>query len=1034
MNARVFADGIGRAVADRTIARKVDPVTRWELPKWTEKGADTRPFAREDWSEVAYRVAQGNSALCGNDIAEFKTLHHHMTQASVLLSGRHLQHTDAGIGSRPVEVLTNCSTSASTFILFYLLLNGSGVGRCYDDDMMQVDWSRMPMVSVVIREDHPDVLSGEITDPNDDNSGWRKESYPKVEVLEVEDSREGWAKALERLEFLTWEGTNRDTLLVLDFSHVRERGRPIGGMQNRPASGPGPLMHAIKQIRALRDAGLEPWEATMHADHYAAECVLVGGARRAARMATKTWRDKSVIDFINVKRGGQRLWSSNNSVTVDEEFWKLVRADEGELALFESKITCALAQHAKAVFDALTRAAYFDKTGEPGLINVDKLARNDDGVESLFDGNYAESPRFKLDESTKRMTAALAKTFANKRYNMIVNPCVTADTWVQTSEGPQQVSDLIDRPYTAVVNGKGYPASGFWKTGDKEVFRLKTTRGYEVRATADHKFLVETSRKQKLGGGYNVEHEWVELQNLEPGDKLVLNDLTQSSAPIDPVERDLGWLLGEMVGDGGYNPGKYRGYVRFWGGEDAAPIATLAATLVGSLPDSYKAPVHANGRPSLNRDSGIWNVKSRKLDQLASGLISEGDKQILPALEKKSVSFVAGFLRGMFDADGSVQGSIGKGVSVRLAQSCLERLKACQRMLLRLGVASTIHRARKFGGVGVFPDGKGGSAFYKVKATHELVIAKSNVARFALMVGFHETLKAERLGELLESYGTRGAYAERFTAEVDTIVPVGVEAVYDCTVDEVHRFDANGIIVHNCGEIPLSLLGGYCVLADVVPFHAQNDDDAEEAFRAATRALIRVNTMPALYGKEVKRTNRIGVGFTGIFEYAFSRFGYGWKDLIDEKKSMPFWHTMSRFSNAVVDEARLYSAELGVNMPHTVTTCKPAGCATPDTLVRTTKGVKSLQDIFTMGGYNTETTRMMASGTWLSPSHPIYVMDENNEAKEVTKLYVNGVKPVFEIAFEDGTTVKLTGNHKLKTVAGWKRVDELTTDDEVVQF
>lgn len=565
--AREYAKGIGDAVADRTINRKIDPVTRKELPAWTEKGPDTRLFGREIWEEVADRVALGNSQLLMSqhgsmifDGAEYERMQHHMRQASLLMSGRHLQHTDENIFRRNQEVLTNCSTSAMTLILFYLLLNGSGVGRAYDDDMMLVDWRNMPKITVCIRHDHPDVLSGEIKNPD---GVQHPGPHSAVHVLEVEDSREGWAKALEKIEFLAWQGTCRDNLLILDFSAVRHRGQPIGGMQNRPASGPGPLMHAIEQIATLRDAGMDPWKATMYADHYVAECVLVGGARRAARMATKTWRDKSVLDFIFVKQGGV-LWSSNNSVTVDEEFWKLVRATPDDLKS-ESKETRKLAKHAKRVFEAVCFASYFDETGEPGLINVDKLTQNDAGIEALYDGNFAESARFKLNPETKRLTGALAKVFASKKHNMIVNPC---------------------------------------------------------------------------------------------------------------------------------------------------------------------------------------------------------------------------------------------------------------------------------------------------------------------------------------------------------------------------------------GEIPLSMLGGYCVIADVVPFHSKPegddgeeicellkvwDDDAEDAFRTATRALIRVNTMDCLYGKEVKRTNRIGVGFTGIHEYAWARFGYGWKDLVDEQKSLPFWKTMARFSNAVYNEAQTYAAELGVTVPHTVTTVKPAG-------------------------------------------------------------------------------------------------------------
>lgn len=121
------------------------------------------------------------------------------------------------------------------------------------------------------------------------------------------------------------------------------------------------------------------------------------------------------------------------------------------------------------------------------------------------------------------------------------------------------------------------------------------------------------------------------------------------------------------------------------------------------------------------------------------------------------------------------------------------------------------------------------------------------------------------------------------------------------------------------------MLGGYCVIGDVVPYHAQTDDDAEDAFRVTTRALMRTNLMEFLYDKEVKRTNRIGVGITGFHEWAWKRFNYGWKDIVDEQKSLPMWLTLSRFKRAIVETSKNYAQVLGVNVPHTDTTIKPAG-------------------------------------------------------------------------------------------------------------
>lgn len=642
---REYASGIGSAVADRTINRLItDNITG-------EK-------RRETWAEVSDRVAIGNASLSPPGLDrpfEYSAMKHHLSQASILMSGRHLQHGDITQHTRNIEVFTNCATAAASNLSFYLLLNGSGVGRCYDDDMMIVDWRNMPIVIPVIDMHHPDSTSGEI-DVLDIRSAQHLYQDTETVVFDVPDSREGWAQAIELIETMSAEEIYRKSVLLLDFSKVRERGAPISGMQDRPASGPGPLMIAINKIAALRNSNKAPWFQTLYIDHYAAECVLVGGARRAARMATKSWRDKSVLEFINIKRGGF-LWSANNSVTIDQEFWSYVKGDVDPL----SRIDYSLMLHAREVYNAVIKAAYYDETGEPGFINVDLLTQNDDGMIAAYgDGdNWVKSKKFIPSKASQNMLSRLYRIAKTKQYNMITNPC---------------------------------------------------------------------------------------------------------------------------------------------------------------------------------------------------------------------------------------------------------------------------------------------------------------------------------------------------------------------------------------GEITLFLLGGYCVIGDVVPYHASSDEDAEDAFRVMTRALIRTNTMDSLYGNEVRRTNRIGVGMTGIHEYAWIRFGLSWKELVDETKSLDFWNMLARFKRAVVDEAEQYSIILGVNIPHTNTTIKPAGCATLDTTVVTTNGLMTLLDIFRANGYELSDIEKMEDGTWLDLTIPVSVMDENNEAKDITKLYVNGQKPVYEIEFEDGHTVKLTGNHKLKTNTGWKRVDELSDDDDVISY
>jgi hypothetical protein len=133
------------------------------------------------------------------------------------------------------------------------------------------------------------------------------------------------------------------------------------------------------------------------------------------------------------------------------------------------------------------------------------------------------------------------------------------------------------------------------------------------------------------------------------------------------------------------------------------------------------------------------------------------------------------------------------------------------------------------------------------------------------------------------------------------------------------------MIVNPCGETNLHVSGGYCVIGDIALYHCDSEHEIEEAARLTVRALIRVNTMGGLYKEEVSRTNRIGVSLTGIHEAAWKMFGFGFRDLINEEVSKPFWMMLSRIALAVKDECITYSKRKGLVVPHTDTLIKPAG-------------------------------------------------------------------------------------------------------------
>ena len=111
-------------------------------------------------------------------------------------------------------------------------------------------------------------------------------------------------------------------------------------------------------------------------------------------------------------------------------------------------------------------------------------------------------------------------------------------------------------------------------------------------------------------------------------------------------------------------------------------------------------------------------------------------KTISGKLLESSESCQRGFLQAIFSADGSFQGTLEKGYSVRLAQSNLPLLEKVQIMLLNFGIVSKLYQNRRPKGKSLLPDGKGQKKYYPTKAHHELVISKDNLIRYKDEIGF----------------------------------------------------------------------------------------------------------------------------------------------------------------------------------------------------------------------------------------------------------------------------------------------------------
>ncbi len=600
-----------------------------------------------------------------------------------------------------------------------------------------------------------------------------------------------------------------------DFSTIRPRGAAVHGV-SADASGPLSFM--------------DVWDAMCRT-------IMSAGSRRGAMMATMRCDHPDIEDFIAAKSDVARLRMFNLSVLVTDAFMDVVKADGPWELIFGDKVYRTLP--ARDLWNRIMRATY--DYAEPGVIFIDRINQ----ANNL---NYIEN---------------IAAT----------NPCVTAGTWVTTDEGARQVRDLIGRSFRALVDGKAYDTGpdGFFSTGVKPVLRLATACGRSLRLTADHRVRKVTQKTR-----WRIESDWVAAGDLRPGDEVMLHNHRPAAAVVQPDDA-LGYLLGMLIGDGVIRADKT--LVSVWpraacanGTPPPTPVMEHVETLLRTLPHraDFSGWQEVPGR-------GEYRIGTAALTALARAYgLRQGHKTLTPEIEAAAPGFCAAVLRGLFDADGSVQGSQAKGVSVRLAQSDAGLLETAQRMLARLGVQSSLYRDRRAAGARILPDGKGGQRAYPTSAQHELVIAGDNLPVYADKIGFADLEKARRLEGALSGY-RRTLNRERFTAVVAGVAEDGEAEVFDVSVPGVNAFDANGLVVHNCGEQPLPPYGacllGSINLAKLVldPFGPRARLDAaalKDLVRVAVRMMdnvVDVSRFPlAAQAEEARNKRRIGLGVTGL--------------------------------------------------------------------------------------------------------------------------------------------------------------------------
>ncbi|MEK7526252.1 MAG: ribonucleotide reductase N-terminal alpha domain-containing protein [Patescibacteria group bacterium] len=309
--------------------------------------------------------------------------------------------------------------------------------------------------------------------------------YSACYVLPIEDSLPGIFDGIKYQAIVHQSGGGTG----FSFSRLRPAGSRVKSTRG-VASGPVSFMRIYN-------------EATQQ--------IKQGGMRRGANMGILRVDHPDVLEFIHAKDDGVGITNFNISVTVTDKFMEaLAKNEDYELiAPHNGEVVGKLS--AKMVWDEIAKGAH--KTGDPGVIFIDRINQGP--------GNPIRKPGW-LVEST--------------------NPCVTGDTLVETDTGPVSIEELAKIGMANILvdkrlgDKKVYTATKIFENGTKEVYKLTTRKGYEIKLTKDHRLMTPNG--------------WVEVQNLKDGDSLLIsdNDVQQDKfSSLDIVGNELVYDLTEPI-------------------------------------------------------------------------------------------------------------------------------------------------------------------------------------------------------------------------------------------------------------------------------------------------------------------------------------------------------------------------------------------------------------------------------------------------------------------------------------------------------
>lgn len=318
-----------------------------------------------------------------------------------------------------------------------------------------------------------------------------------------------------------------------------------------------------------------------------------------------------------------------------------------------------------------------------------------------------------------------------------------------------------------------------------ETIEVITKSGKRLKMTPNHPLMTDKGwvEAEKLNNGDNVKiFNWLpNPQSYIPTNFILNKKRLINEIKVPKIwDENLAELAGIFVAEGSIDAGRIKFTIHRDESDLRGRIISLMSEMFGAdftervLKDKACRKIRFASR-------GVWDFFK---------LLWTKEKMIPQEILLSPNIVAAGFLRGLFEGDGSVvKKNRHFDRAITLKSKSRKLLEEVQVLLLRWSVRSSIYQSDSENSVG-----------------HVLKIrGKENLRKFKENIGFISKEKTEKLNLQLSTYKRKTPNED---AEFEPIREVrkikGWERVYDFEVPTTHAFFSNGILSHNTGKTLLA--------------------------------------------------------------------------------------------------------------------------------------------------------------------------------------------------------------------------------------